>query len=114
MDVDISVDHFSHCKRLGATYVTERLQRSPCTGTRIQAGYSVTIRGVTNGINSLHSILLSRVHEACPLVISGDLPPLVGHWSFVEKTSVKQDQKTPGVFKISDVLFALKSDGTPQ
>ena len=31
--------------------------------------------------------------------------------SFIEKTSVKQDPKTPSVLKFSGVLFALKSDG---
>ena len=39
---------------------------------------------------------------------------LVIFWSFIEKTSVKQDPK-PQVCsnKFSDFLFALKSDGPP-
>ena len=34
------------------------------------------------------------------------------YWSFIEKSSVKQDIKCK-VFKFSDILFALKSDGPP-
>ena len=34
-------------------------------------------------------------------------------WSFVEKTSGEAKHETQSVFKFSDVLFALRSDGPP-
>ena len=67
----------------------------------------------TNNRAQISKKLFHECHNMYEMQL-GHMWPIISHcWSFVEKTSVKQDLKHKSVFKFSEVLFALKSDGPP-